>query len=257
MSPLIRSVGLRRGGAFTPPPPAFTPADLPGLYVWLDASDAGTLTIDSGTVSAWADRSGNARHAIQGTAAIRPAFQAAGLNGKPSVRFDGVNDNMVFAGFTHLTTLTVAVVACPTNLSGFRGLVGRTEGSPWRHNWSVGLDSAKHTLLYYGGSGSVYPRAEAADAVTVNTAYVFTSRLDSSPAAHLWQDGELQNLAVDTIAPSPANFGAGVLGANDAGTSGFFAGDISEVVITSGALSDEDVAALNAYLLSKWGIGGG
>ena len=48
--------------------------------------------------------------------------------------------------------------------------------------------------------------------------------------------------------------GAGVLGANDAGTSGFFAGDISEVVITSGALSGEDVAKLNAYLLSKWGI---
>ncbi|HEX7039416.1 MAG TPA: LamG-like jellyroll fold domain-containing protein [Trueperaceae bacterium] len=245
-------MGLRRGGTFTPPVQDFTPADLPGLYVWLDASDAGTLTIDSGTVSAWADRSGNARHASQGTTAIRPTLQAAGLNGLPTVRFDGVDDRMVLAGFTHLTTLTVAVVARPTNLSGFRALVGRTEDSPWRHNWVVGLDSAKHLLLYY--NGSVYPRAGAADAVTVNTAYVFTSRLDSSPAAHLWQDGELQNLAVDTIAPSPANFGAGVLGASDGGTASFWAGDISEVVITSGALSDEDVAALNAYLLSKWGI---
>jgi hypothetical protein len=45
---------------------AFSPADLGGLYMWFDASDSSTLTIDTGKVIGWDDKSGNGRNLTEG-----------------------------------------------------------------------------------------------------------------------------------------------------------------------------------------------
>lgn len=60
----------------------WTPAAL-GLLLalWLDAADASTITLNGSTVSQWRDKSGNARHASQGTVAIQPTYTVNGLNG--------------------------------------------------------------------------------------------------------------------------------------------------------------------------------
>ena len=50
--------------------------------LWLDAADTGTVITESGAVSQWNDKSGNARHAFQSTAGARPAYTSAGLSGK-------------------------------------------------------------------------------------------------------------------------------------------------------------------------------
>ena len=44
------------------------------LSLWLDASDASTITLNGSTVSQWNDKSGNARHATQATAANQPGW---------------------------------------------------------------------------------------------------------------------------------------------------------------------------------------
>lgn len=76
---------------------AFSPASLSGLQLWLDADDAASLTLVSGAVSQWGDKSGKANHATQGTAAARPTVLANILNGKPVVRFDGSDDSLSLA----------------------------------------------------------------------------------------------------------------------------------------------------------------
>jgi hypothetical protein len=69
------------------PPFSFVPSDLGGLEFWLKA-DAG-LTESAGTVTAWNDQSGNSRNpTVQGA----PSYSATGLNSKPTVTFDGVDD---------------------------------------------------------------------------------------------------------------------------------------------------------------------
>lgn len=50
------------------------------------------ITLNGSTVSAWADVSGNAKDFSQATPGAQPTFNAAGVNGKPTVTFDGVND---------------------------------------------------------------------------------------------------------------------------------------------------------------------
>jgi hypothetical protein len=66
---------------------AHSPATIDGLQVWLDASDTATLTVESGAVSEWRDKSGNGFHARQAVAALRPLLKGDGLNGRPTVAF--------------------------------------------------------------------------------------------------------------------------------------------------------------------------
>jgi hypothetical protein len=72
----------------------WTPRRDPGLQFWLDAADAGTITLNSTTVSEWRDKSGKGFHAAQATAANQPTYTTAGLNAKNLVTFDGSNDSM-------------------------------------------------------------------------------------------------------------------------------------------------------------------
>jgi hypothetical protein len=64
----------------------WTPAEIT-TALWLDAADSGTITLVSGAVSEWRDKSGNARHASQATAGARPTIQAAAQNGLDFIRF--------------------------------------------------------------------------------------------------------------------------------------------------------------------------
>lgn len=98
------SAAVGRGYALqvtlTQPQRYWTP-DLIATQLWLDAADSSSITLVSGAVSQWNDKSGNGRHVTQGTAANRPAYPAAVLNGLNVVRFDGSNDKL-----TRNTTLT-------------------------------------------------------------------------------------------------------------------------------------------------------
>lgn len=58
----------------------FDPRTIPGIALWLDASDASSLTLNGSTVSEWRDKSGNARHFAQATAASQPGTST--LNGR-------------------------------------------------------------------------------------------------------------------------------------------------------------------------------
>jgi hypothetical protein len=74
-------------------PLPFVPAMLPGLVLWVRA-DLG-VTLNAGNVSIWADQSGLGHNLAQATAANQPLWVSAGVNGAPTVLFDGVNDLLV------------------------------------------------------------------------------------------------------------------------------------------------------------------
>lgn len=68
---------------------------LANIQLWLDASDASTITLTSGAVSNWADKSGNGIDFAQGTAMNRPIVQAAEQNGRDVIRFDGIDNYLI------------------------------------------------------------------------------------------------------------------------------------------------------------------
>lgn len=70
-----------------------TPLAILGSLAWWVRADMG-ITIGTG-VSAWADQSGNGVNFTQGTGANQPAYNAAGLDGRPTVLGDGTNDTLL------------------------------------------------------------------------------------------------------------------------------------------------------------------
>ncbi len=74
----------------------YSPIQMPGLSVWYDAGDAGTITdAGGGAVSQWDDKSGNTEHLLQGTNNFRPLTGVATQNGINGLRFDGTDDRML------------------------------------------------------------------------------------------------------------------------------------------------------------------
>ena len=87
----------------------FSPLKIPGCTLWLEA-DRGITLVD-GKVSAWADQSGNGRHAIQGAVDNRPTYATNQLNGYPAMQSaEGKGLQIVDTGIVSLTALTMILV---------------------------------------------------------------------------------------------------------------------------------------------------
>lgn len=64
----------------------FDPRSISGLTLWLDAADASSVVLDANSrVSAWNDKSGNGRHFTQTSAAARPRYNTT-VNGRQVIR---------------------------------------------------------------------------------------------------------------------------------------------------------------------------
>ncbi len=78
-----------------------------GLELLLDANSlaAGSL------VSSWPDKSGNSRSATQNARNSQPTCLATGMNGRPAVVFDGIDDSLILPRLDLATCTVVAIAA--------------------------------------------------------------------------------------------------------------------------------------------------
>ena len=81
-------VGLQDLG-ITPGQRIFTPTQITGCLLWVDADDQSTITHVAGSVSQWDDKSGNNYHLTQSTAAYEPTYSS--VIPYPYIEFDGNN----------------------------------------------------------------------------------------------------------------------------------------------------------------------
>lgn len=226
----------------------FTPRSLAGLALWFDADDASTITLNSGNVSEWRDKSGNNRHASQGTAARQPAYTTGSLNGRPALSAAG--ESVQNKG---LTTPTWAYTAGNTALFVFR---------------AAGLNQA----IYQRGSINDQPRA----AVQV-TPLELRSTLGGSTAAQI-NSVTAYSANAWSIGGTVINTGLsrvylnGVYGADATGNTQTWAtstairlfsltdslytidGGIAEFIYYDRQLTASEVARVASYLSKKWGI---
>ena len=72
--------------SITTTPYGFNPSLTAGLVLWLDASDATTITQSSGNITQWRDKSTSA---LTATASNNPTLVANIQNGFPGISFDG------------------------------------------------------------------------------------------------------------------------------------------------------------------------
>jgi hypothetical protein len=261
MTPMLglgRSL-LRNGGFGGAPAVPWTPAAI-STALWLDAADASTLTLNGSTVSQWRDKSGNARHASQGTVANQPTYTANGLNGKPVVTFNNVNNWMQSSGGSlGAVTIFNAIVVWQTNTNDstydYLYQVGNTNNAL---SLSVGGPSAgAFAGNYYHLDSASPPSAFDSGTTAVFNQPVITSHLinQSSPTNVLFVNGNSR-----TVNPWPKTLnteGTYTLGTNDQLPTKVHPlnGYISEIVfITNSSLSTTDRQRLEGYLAWKWGL---
>jgi hypothetical protein len=226
----------------------WTPADLTGVVLWLDAADSSTLTLNGPTVSQWSDKSGNARHLTQATSSRRPTPVAAAQNGRNVLRFDGGDALSTTAfpttGWTGLTVFTTARWTTTGNsTSQIQALVDNNHDATSGFVLQDRPDLASRPL-----SGFVDDTAQTGNGTW---RLIGATRSWGAPALNrLRVDGAQRSEATNTHANSFRNqFHVGAWN----GTGRFLTGDIGDVLVVNGVLATADLQRVEGYLAHKWG----
>jgi len=261
------------------PAPIPVPQTISGLQLWLDASAAGSLydatsggslVAADGGVARWEDKSGNARHATQGTSGNRPLRKTAIQGGKDVLRFDGSNDLLTIGDaatfkFLHSADSTVFIALTRSSNSG-SAIMGTADGGTGTVGWTSYFFNGTSTndrfglILGRGQSGVAVSQVNSGSAVISSGWNVlsFVSKPTDATAANrasLRQNGgtaAADNAATGTVSANNSA-GAFTIGAY-VGFAADYGGDIAEIIIYNSALSDTDREAVESYLMTKWGI---
>lgn len=231
----------------------FNPKSISGLVQWLDANDPSTLTIVSGAVSAWNDKSGNARNASQATANNRPSTTT--VNGKTAILFDGANDGFNFTGVARTDETWILAAAQTADQTGTRTFVndgGNGDGINYAKGSVKLLDTS-----WGGGTDGVHRiRAEYNSNNAVNLGPAVVSVVRSAAAGgFLFIDGT-QRVSAINGASSFTTSGSVTIQRIGHYSSTLFQmqGWIGEILCYNRPLSASERQRVERYLGKKWGI---
>lgn len=114
------------------------PSTVSSLQLWLDATDTTTIDRDvNNKVDRWDDKSGNGNNLLQGTGTSQPLYNPLGMNNRPGLIFDGVDDSIarnitdysVANGVTMFLVYKSTLTTQPDLASVFANAVGNTSGT--------------------------------------------------------------------------------------------------------------------------------
>ena len=225
----------------------WTPANI-STALWLDAADSSTITLNGSTVSQWNDKSGNARHAAQATATNQPSYLSIGYNNRPTLSFDGSNDELDVSALSG-TTFTIFGVLQAGVVSGEDTWMTTRIGSStagWEFGYTVAGTAQTRTYgpLQYNVVSPPF---------TATTPYLHTVMINT-PITTIYSgiNGSALNQNSGGMVSSSAGIRiGGLLGNTGAGR---WDGLISEIVISQSTLSPTDRQQLEGYLAHKWGL---
>lgn len=231
---------------------AFDPKSISGLKLWLDATDATTITLNGSSVSEWRDKSGNAFHFSQATANNQPSYTGQ-INGKAAIAFDGTNDGLDRTGVTNST------VADETGACAF--VVYEISGTDTQYaalkTWNAGSGHERfnstsfHCYFRTTRFGSLSPAPPSSGKVL----------LTSSSNVSLDTQTLRVNGSTSITQPCATTFAAwrAKLGNPDGYwgvgfDASYLLGSIGEVIVVGRAVTSAEISAVEKYLAKKWGI---
>lgn len=250
----------RGTGIVTPSAAAFSPADIPGLQLWLRAD--GTLwqdsarttpaVADSDPVGAWDDASGNGRHATQTTSTRRLTLKAGVQNGLPVLRLDGVDDFLAVADAAGLQfgTGDFAAFAVFRSSNVAKGDISQnTVLSKNFTGWETLLYNSQQNNFIGGTPNPVNGSVALTDNVWYSQSL---RRIGASCAARL--NGVNNGSATNSA--NVSNAGTNLqIGQRPSGSSAtFLVGDVAEILVYGGTISDGNRQNVETYLNQKWSI---
>jgi hypothetical protein len=242
--------------SFTTASSAWTPASVTTAF-WYDATDNATVFSDAGstqatagsnTVREWHDKSGNSRHLLQATSALRPAYATAGINSKKTLTF-GNTANTTTSGY--MATSSFTTIAQPFFIIGVMKSIGASGFSAFMTDVTNGngiysqRDDSASTACGFGGSSLVSTGVD----------------LRGGTAAYIYGDfasGSVTVRATGHAAVGPTSTGSGSLAggfqiSQTANTGVILGAEVGEVFCIPSPTGSYLTDAL-AYLNAKWGV---
>jgi hypothetical protein len=230
---------------------------LPGLVTWLDAS---ALSLSDGdNVTSWTDESGHGNHAVDGGSP--PVFHTNIVNGYPAVLFTRASTQSLSipsndTDFVFPGDFSVALVMKPVTWGGSSEGVLSHKFSDYDAGWvfyTNNYSASKFTVRVdrEGTSEFGVDAATLSDVSTDNFAlYVF----QRSGSNLIWRINGSTDSITSAYGDAITGTGSDLYLGYSQTWGGFYNGYICEVVIINGALSTDDREALEATLMSKYGL---
>jgi hypothetical protein len=230
-------------------PVVITPASFPGLVAWwkADSFSLADGTAIGGAGKAWIDQSGNNNHATQASGTLQPVFKTNVVNGKPIIRFDGVNDLLTMTSQILLQPIGTAhdfTVIFVGSVNGDSMILGQGGNNI---QFRKGRSGNNGISKYFGAldqSSSIFLSASNAVVMCtwLNSATLNGTFRENKTAQGTWSEGAL---FLDTIIDQ--------IGATSFG--GFASGDFAEICVYTSMLSTVDCDSLyDNYFKPRWGL---
>lgn len=215
----------------------FSPTGISNLAVWLDADDISGSNNDP--ISTWADKSGNDNDFSSEDNSRRPLLKTSSINGHKSLLFDNSDDSLVSSYEIDQKAYSLFIVAkAYDSTSGYHKIL--TQGGWWdfghmdgdkvyTYNWdeyqsSSGLASSTFLISHYQNNGG---EGASTGEFRVNGSTV-ASRTDFS-----YPNDPL------------------MIGRYDEDQANAY---VAEIIIYEKELSSAELAAVELYLITKYGI---
>lgn len=226
---------------------------IPDLTAWYETTSEKSFDYkeakDGSPITTWYDIASQSLTKFNATASGtgKPIYKAEGMNNLPTLKFDGVNDSFSISGLIERNSgfAIFIVEARNSNTSGtpFGGNSGIT-ALGYDPNPSPGPAGTLVVLAGNGPSGSHW-------------IYKFVpGGAYTSPIPRIWcfsnenyANGTLLDGGLGAVG-TRGGFGTNYIGAG----SGYYSGDIAEVIVYSRYITGEERKSVEAYLAKKWKI---
>lgn len=234
-------------------PRRWRPSRLSGLRLWLDASRISGLA-DGDPVSTWSDLSGQGNNATQSTTAAKPLYKTAIVNGRPVVRFDGVDDYLTVANTASFDMATPTIIVVGTASAGTGTFTGKITfaggvGDASRRKLDVRRASST-TFSFQSGADAAFKASGTLSWAGFNVMSVVARGTTDYTLA---VNGTAADATTPALDLTTYNTSALIIGAGTAGAE-FLAGDIAEVLIYNRALSTAERKQVERYLGARYGV---
>lgn len=225
------------------------------LLVWLKADALLTSLANNASVATWSDVSSHSNHALAVSTSQRPTYKTSqGPNSRPTVVFDGVNDEMTITNTADLSSfgaLSIFVVAKHT-ANGWTSLVSKASDGTWTDGWGFGE---------YSGSGTTFGLfinnvSNKAAGTWSGGAYKYLTAVYDLSNIRFYVNGSLGGTYVysSSINNSMADIHLGNYLGNSGCSTGCLTGEMAEVLIYNTGVTTPQRSTIETYLANKYGL---
>jgi len=249
-------------------------ASIPNLTMWLETTldnslfnaSGGTQLDDGNTISSWNDinpQTSNKINLTQSNTSIQPTYKASGINGYPSINFNGSNQYLI-----NMSSMPVnmsdkdytLILVWNANLVDYNGGMGQVimnqSDNPGSCNQTGSFWLASNTYGFGGGCNNVRDVA-----VTIKTNYASIITVNNNLSVNnisIYTNSNTPYVGTSTGGSASLNIGNGnfLIGARyqNGNIMQYYIGLVSEAIVYDRALKIDEIRSVNAYLGKKYGI---